>query len=150
MLREELLCKGVWHCLKEYFISKISISLVTPYLFRTTTLLVVRSNTRWIFVKPVRNALVVNICDATEAWSNGMYKSIENRAVKNANKARMSIAAFVFSDDDAADIGPVESMILDLPKMYSNVKKVDYFRHRLAKKLEGKDDKNFLKLESQS
>lgn len=76
-----------------------------------------------------------------QAWGNGMYKSIENRAVKNANKARMSIAAFVCPDDDAADIGPVESMILDLPKMYSNVKKVDYFRHRLAKKLEGKDDR---------
>lgn len=76
-----------------------------------------------------------------------MYKSIEHRAVVNANKARMSIATFMFPEDEA-EISPVESMMQDRPRMYRKVKQLDYIRHRLGNKMAGKANINFLKLEN--
>ena len=52
----------------------------------------------------VQNVLVF------QAWSNGLYKSIKHRAVTNMNKARISIATFLFADDEA-EISPVEPML---------------------------------------
>ncbi|XWS56606.1 hypothetical protein CRYUN_Cryun09bG0100700 [Craigia yunnanensis] len=60
-------------------------------------------------VKPIPGCLVVNISDATEILSNGMYKSIEHRAITNEKKPRMSVAAFAFPDEEL-EIGPLESM----------------------------------------
>ncbi|PON45822.1 Oxoglutarate/iron-dependent dioxygenase [Parasponia andersonii] len=102
----------------------------------------------WLPVKPIPNALVVNIGDAVEAWSNGIYKSIEHRAVTNSNKARMSVATFVQADE-GIEIGPVESMMQDRPRMYKNVKYLDYIKHVLGRKMDGKAHTNFLKLESE-
>ncbi|PON61012.1 Oxoglutarate/iron-dependent dioxygenase [Trema orientale] len=104
---------------------------------------------KWIPVKPIPDSLVVNIADVTEVWSNGMYKSSEHRAVTNANKARMSIATFLYPEDEA-EISPVESMMQDRPRMYRNVKQIDYARHRLGKKLDGKANINSLKLEKRA
>ncbi|XVF83983.1 hypothetical protein PTKIN_Ptkin16aG0538400 [Pterospermum kingtungense] len=59
----------------------------------------------WISVKPVPNSLVVNIGDATEIQSNGMYKSIEHKAITNEEKPRISIATFMFPADEQ-EIGP--------------------------------------------
>ncbi|CAK9185334.1 unnamed protein product [Ilex paraguariensis] len=44
----------------------------------------------WVPVEPISNALVVNVGDVSEIWSNGKYKSIEHTAVTNENKARIS------------------------------------------------------------
>nr|GLL20841.1 protein SRG1-like [Ipomoea trifida] len=56
---------------------------------------------RWLQVKPVPSALV-NIGDIVEAWSNGMYKSIEHRAVVNEKKARICVATFISPEDEVA------------------------------------------------
>lgn len=66
-----------------------------------------------------------------------MYKSVEHRAVTNAKKERMSIAMFVMPDDDA-DVGSVHTMLRDGPALYKRVKYIDYLRHYLNRKLEGK------------
>ncbi|CAA2997660.1 SRG1-like [Olea europaea subsp. europaea] len=52
------------------------------------TALQIKHKEAWIPVKPVPNALVVNIGDVVEAWSNGLYKSIEHRAVTNEKKTK--------------------------------------------------------------
>ncbi|XVE52634.1 hypothetical protein DITRI_Ditri02bG0137800 [Diplodiscus trichospermus] len=104
----------------------------------------------WISVKPIPNSLVVNIGDATEIQSNGMYKSIEHRVITNEEKPRISIAAFMFPDDEQ-EIGPLESMIDDnhRPRMYRNVKYFDYVREMFSRRMEGKAHTAFAKLERQ-
>lgn len=77
-----------------------------------------------------------------------MYKSIEHRAVTNANKARMSIATFAFAHE-GIELGPVESMMQDRPRMYKNMKYLDYIKHTLERKMDGKTHTNFLKIESE-
>ncbi|KAK8302293.1 hypothetical protein V6Z12_D04G077200 [Gossypium hirsutum] len=69
----------------------------------------IKHNEAWVPVKPIPNSLIVNIGDATEIQSNGMYKSIEHRAVTNEKKPRISIATFMFPDDEQ-EIGPVETV----------------------------------------
>ncbi|KAF7816415.1 Protein SRG1 [Senna tora] len=49
----------------------------------------IRHQGQWIPVKPLPGAFVVNVADAVEVWSNGMYKSVEHRAITNVRKARM-------------------------------------------------------------
>ncbi|EXB65269.1 Protein SRG1 [Morus notabilis] len=102
----------------------------------------------WLPVKPIPNALVVNVGDVIEAWSNGMYKSIEHRAITNASNARMSIATFVIPDV-GIEIGPVESMMQDRSRRYKDIKYLDYIKHVLDRKMDGKAHTSFLKLEGE-
>lgn len=80
-----------------------------------------------------------------QAWSNGVYKSIEHRAITNAKKARISIATFTLPDEEV-EIGPVESMMVDRPRLYRNVKFLDYLKQYLEKKMDGKSHTSFLQL----
>ncbi|XP_065009480.1 gibberellin 2-beta-dioxygenase 8-like [Musa acuminata AAA Group] len=50
---------------------------------------------RWVTVKPNPNALIVNIGDLFQAWSNGLYKSVEHRVMSNPHLERFSVAYFV-------------------------------------------------------
>ncbi|KAI3859013.1 hypothetical protein MKX03_011102 [Papaver bracteatum] len=70
----------------------------------------IRKDGKWIPVKPIHNAFVVNIGDIIEIVSNGIYRSIEHRAVVNSTKARLSVAAFHSTNLDA-EIGPAHSLI---------------------------------------
>lgn len=49
----------------------------------------------WFAVKPNHQALVINIGDLFQAWSNNVYKSVEHRVVANPLKERFSTAYFV-------------------------------------------------------
>ncbi|XP_008803234.3 gibberellin 2-beta-dioxygenase 8-like [Phoenix dactylifera] len=49
----------------------------------------------WITVKPNLNALIVNIGDLFQAWSNGVYKSVEHRVMSNPQLERFSVAYFL-------------------------------------------------------
>ncbi|KAK2984800.1 hypothetical protein RJ640_004625 [Escallonia rubra] len=48
----------------------------------------------WVSVKPNPDVLVVNIGDLFQAWSNGVYKSIEHRVMTNQKFERFSVAYF--------------------------------------------------------
>ncbi|XP_060194388.1 gibberellin 2-beta-dioxygenase 8 isoform X1 [Lycium barbarum] len=50
---------------------------------------------KWISVKPNPEALIINIGDLFQAWSNGVYKSVEHRVVTNKAKERFSTAFFL-------------------------------------------------------
>ncbi|XP_039119805.1 gibberellin 2-beta-dioxygenase 8 isoform X1 [Dioscorea cayenensis subsp. rotundata] len=56
---------------------------------------------RWITVKPNPSALVVNIGDLFQAWSNGMYKSVEHRVISNESEERFSVAYFMCPSYDS-------------------------------------------------
>ncbi|KAM0859204.1 hypothetical protein ACQ4PT_047354 [Festuca glaucescens] len=50
---------------------------------------------RWLTVKPNLGALVVNIGDLLQAWSNDVYRSVEHRVVAHAARERFSVAFFL-------------------------------------------------------
>ncbi|GMI84881.1 LATERAL BRANCHING OXIDOREDUCTASE 1 [Hibiscus trionum] len=98
----------------------------------------IRHKDEWILVKPIRNAIVVNVGDVLEILSNGMYKSIEHRAITNKAKARLSLATIMIPYDEL-EIGPMECAVDDdRPRMYGNMKYLDYVRYTLGRKMEGK------------
>ncbi|XAR53760.1 Gibberellin 2-beta-dioxygenase [Bertholletia excelsa] len=49
---------------------------------------------KWISVKPNCEALIINIGDLFQAWSNGVYRSVQHRVVTNRVVERFSTAFF--------------------------------------------------------
>ncbi|CDP06586.1 unnamed protein product [Coffea canephora] len=106
---------------------------------------------QWVPIRPIPNALVVNVGDALEIWSNGTYRSIEHRAVTNKNNARISFATFLSPQDDV-EIEPLDTM-MDSHGSLSKYKKVifgDYIRKFFKAKLEGKSRFEMEKMELDS
>ncbi|CAA7054627.1 unnamed protein product [Microthlaspi erraticum] len=56
---------------------------------------------KWIAVKPNPRALIINIGDLFQAWSNDMYKSVEHRVMTNPTVERFSTAYFLCPSYDA-------------------------------------------------
>ncbi|KAL2573539.1 hypothetical protein GLYMA_17G145200v4 [Glycine max] len=56
---------------------------------------------KWVDVKPNPQALVVNIGDFFQAFSNGVYKSIQHRVVAAEKAERFSIAFFYCPSEEA-------------------------------------------------
>ncbi|KAI4342926.1 hypothetical protein MLD38_027489 [Melastoma candidum] len=50
---------------------------------------------KWIAVKPNPDALIINIGDLFQVWSNDVYKSVEHRVVSNPWAERFSTAYFL-------------------------------------------------------
>ncbi|KAF0931477.1 hypothetical protein E2562_004600 [Oryza meyeriana var. granulata] len=50
---------------------------------------------RWVAVKPDPSALIVNVGDLLQAWSNDLYRSVEHRVMANAMMERFSMAFFL-------------------------------------------------------
>ncbi|KAL5197588.1 hypothetical protein ABZP36_001100 [Zizania latifolia] len=50
---------------------------------------------RWVAVKPDPSALIVNVGDLLQAWSNNVYRSVEHRVMANATVERFSVAFFL-------------------------------------------------------
>ncbi|XP_054779068.1 gibberellin 2-beta-dioxygenase 8 isoform X2 [Prosopis cineraria] len=55
---------------------------------------------KWIAVKPNPDALIINIGDLFQAWSNGAYKSVEHRVITNTRVERFSTAYFLCPSND--------------------------------------------------
>uniref|UniRef100_M8CJC1 Gibberellin 2-beta-dioxygenase 8 n=1 Tax=Aegilops tauschii TaxID=37682 RepID=M8CJC1_AEGTA len=58
-------------------------------------------DSRWVAVKPRSDALIVNIGDLFQAWSNNRYKSVEHKVVANAKAERLSVAYFLCPSYDS-------------------------------------------------
>ncbi|KAL6899561.1 hypothetical protein ACP4OV_006219 [Aristida adscensionis] len=56
---------------------------------------------RWVAVKPIPGALIVNIGDLFQAWSNNRYKSVEHKVMTNATTERYSVAYFLCPSYDS-------------------------------------------------
>ncbi|KAL9266340.1 DOWNY MILDEW RESISTANCE 6-like protein [Drosera capensis] len=63
---------------------------------------------KWVALKPHPDAFVINIGDQLQALSNGLYKSVQHRAVVNAEKPRLSVASFLCPHDSAVISAPAE------------------------------------------
>lgn len=98
----------------------------------------IRKEGKWIPVKPLPNAFVVNVGDILEIVTNGTYRSIEHRATVNSVKERLSIATF-YSAKLEGDMGPAPSLITpEKPALFKRIGVADYFKGLFSRKLQGK------------
>lgn len=98
----------------------------------------IRKEGKWIPVKPLPNAFVVNVGDILEIATNGTYRSIEHRAIVNSVKERLSIATF-YSPKLEGDMGPAPSLITpEKPALFKRIGVADYFKELFSRKLQGK------------
>lgn len=98
----------------------------------------VRKDNQWIPVQPIPYGLVVNIGDLLEVMTNGRYKSVEHRAVTNAERARLSIALFYNAGMDA-EVAPASKLVDEQhPCLYRKFKHEEYIRYYLKRQLKGK------------
>ncbi|KAK7256920.1 hypothetical protein RIF29_30506 [Crotalaria pallida] len=92
----------------------------------------------WVPVNPISNALVVNVADLIEIWSNGRYKSIEHRVVTNGSKLRMTHVTSLLPTKDV-HVEPLNHLIRSkTPKLYQKVKVGDYANIYRNRKLDGR------------
>uniref|UniRef100_M8BBV5 Gibberellin 2-beta-dioxygenase 8 n=1 Tax=Aegilops tauschii TaxID=37682 RepID=M8BBV5_AEGTA len=61
----------------------------------------IMNGSHWVAVKPHPDALVVNVGDLFQAWSNNRYKSVEHKVVANSKAERFSIAYFLCPSHDS-------------------------------------------------
>ncbi|KAL7243331.1 hypothetical protein ACSBR1_015680 [Camellia fascicularis] len=123
-------------------------ALTILYQLNDTQGLQIRKEGKWVPVKPLQNAFVVNIGDIMEIVSNGVYQSIEHRATVNSRKERMSIATF-YSSNLESELGPARSLIgPNKPAVFRRVPIDKYFKDFFARKLKGKSYLDFMKIET--
>ncbi|KAI8000751.1 Protein SRG1 [Camellia lanceoleosa] len=123
-------------------------ALTILYQLNDTQGLQIRKEGKWVPVKPLQNAFVVNIGDIMEIVSNGVYRSIEHRATVNSREERMSIATF-YSSNLESELGPARSLIgPNKPAVFRRVPIDKYFKDFFARKLEGKSYLDFMKIET--
>ena len=80
-----------------------------------------------------------------QIMSNGEYKSIEHRAVVNADKERLSIAAF-HSPNVSTKIGPLPDLVKTNEARYRTMTHEAFVRLTISSKLDGKGPLYQLKL----
>ncbi|KAL2347853.1 hypothetical protein Fmac_001853 [Flemingia macrophylla] len=71
-----------------------------------------KSDGEWIPVKPTPNALIINVGDILQVWSNDKYESVEHRVVVNTERERLSIPFFLFPAHHVM-VKPVEELVND-------------------------------------
>ncbi|KAJ6431569.1 hypothetical protein OIU84_018952 [Salix udensis] len=58
-------------------------------------------DSKWVAVNPNQDALIVNIGDLFQAWSNDVYRSVEHKVVAHGKLERFSIAYFLCPSYDS-------------------------------------------------
>ncbi|GMJ05351.1 SENESCENCE-RELATED GENE 1, senescence-related gene 1 [Hibiscus trionum] len=107
----------------------------------------IKKDGKWVSVKPLPNAFIVNIGDIFEIITNGTYRSIEHRATVNSKRERLSIATFCGLGIDG-EIGPAPSLISEqTPAIFRRVKVEEYYKGLFARKLQGKSYLDFMRTE---
>ncbi|KFK36717.1 hypothetical protein AALP_AA4G160400 [Arabis alpina] len=99
----------------------------------------VRRGDRWITVKSVPNAFIVNIGDQIQILSNGIYKSVEHQVIVNSGKDRVSLA-FFYNPRSDIPIGPIEELVTEnQPALYNPIR---FDKYRLLIREKGPGGKN--------
>nr|GEZ96411.1 codeine O-demethylase-like [Tanacetum cinerariifolium] len=109
----------------------------------------VKKDGTWIPVNFLPDAFVINVGDALEVMSNGVYNSIEHRVMVNATKERISLAMF-FNPKLDADVGPAKSLLKNTgnPPLYRTLVMEQYHKEFYSAKLNGKTFLEKMKIES--
>ncbi|KAL2347929.1 hypothetical protein Fmac_001929 [Flemingia macrophylla] len=100
----------------------------------------------WVPIKPLPNAFIVNIGDILEIISNGIYRSVEHRAVVNSDKERISVATFYTSKHDGV-LAPAADLITEkTPARFKSIELKEFLANLFARKLDGKSYLNTLRI----
>ncbi|XP_010540138.1 PREDICTED: protein SRG1-like [Tarenaya hassleriana] len=98
----------------------------------------IKKDGKWVPVKPLPNAFIVNIGDILEIITNGTYRSVEHRAMVNHAKERLSVATFHSPGMDT-EIGPAKSLVdRHETAVFRSVTTEDYFKGLFSRELNGK------------
>ncbi|KAK9145147.1 hypothetical protein Sjap_005050 [Stephania japonica] len=108
----------------------------------------IKINGKWVPIKPISGAFIVNIGDAIEIMSNGLYKSVEHRAVIHPDRARISIAGFQ-DPRSGVLIEPLQELLEreNVAAKYKAVNFDEYLRQYFSAKLDGKTMLDLVKVE---
>ncbi|XP_057448038.1 protein SRG1-like [Lotus japonicus] len=109
----------------------------------------IRKDGKWIPIKPLPNAFIINVGDILEILTNGIYQSIEHRATINSSeKARISIATFHRPLMNKV-IGPTPSLVTpERPALFKSIVVEDYYRAFFLRKLQGKSLLDVIRIEN--
>ncbi|KAL0813571.1 hypothetical protein Bca101_070014 [Brassica carinata] len=99
----------------------------------------IKKDGKWVFVKPLPNAFIVNVGDVLEIITNGIYKSIEHRVVVNSEKERLSFATF-HNPGLNKEISPAKSLVEKRKKRakFKSLITKDYLKGLFSRELYGK------------
>ncbi|KAF8114248.1 hypothetical protein N665_0039s0015 [Sinapis alba] len=99
----------------------------------------IKKDGKWVSLKPLPNAFIVNVGDILEIITNGTYKSIEHRAVVNSEKERLSIATFHYPGLNT-EISPSKSLVEKQQKgaNFRSLTTKDYLKGYFSNELYGK------------
>ncbi|XP_013585331.1 PREDICTED: protein SRG1-like [Brassica oleracea var. oleracea] len=99
----------------------------------------IKKDGKWVFVKPLPNAFIVNVGDVLEIITNGIYKSIEHRVVVNSEKERLSFATF-HNPGLNKEISPAKSPVEKRKKRakFKSLITKDYLKGLFSRELYGK------------
>ncbi|KAE8689236.1 S-norcoclaurine synthase 1 [Hibiscus syriacus] len=97
----------------------------------------IKRNEKWIPVKPIPGAFIVNIGDVIEIMSNGEYKSIEHRVVVNEDKERLSIASLHYPKK-GTQIVPLPDVTKTNKVVYKSMPLEEFLTVRLSQRSNGK------------
>ncbi|KAK2383926.1 protein SRG1 [Trifolium repens] len=104
----------------------------------------------WIPVKPLPNAFIINLGDMLEMATNGIYRSIEHRAMVNSEKERFSIATF-YSPALNTIMNPAPSLVTpNTPAVFKRISAGEYFKGYLAQELRGKSFLNSIRVQTEN
>ncbi|KAL1224157.1 Protein SRG1 [Cardamine amara subsp. amara] len=98
----------------------------------------IKKDGKWVRLKPLPDAFIVNVGDVLEIITNGIYRSIEHRAVVNSEKERLSVASFHIPGLNKV-IGPVKSLVeRQKAAIFKSVTTKDYLNGFFSRQLDGK------------
>ena len=85
----------------------------------------------WRSVPPMKDALIVNIGDVIQVWSNDRYQAPLHRVRCQTSKVRMSVP-FFFNPRESCDYAPLASTSLDEPARYRPINFGEFRRLRAS------------------
>ncbi|XP_054823092.1 1-aminocyclopropane-1-carboxylate oxidase homolog 1-like [Prosopis cineraria] len=102
----------------------------------------------WVDVKPVREALVVNVGDLLQIISNEKYKSVDHRVLaSNAREARVSIATFFNPGAAESVYGPLEELTsAEDPPRFRRVTYKDYMHKFFNKEVDNTSQTDYFRI----
>ncbi|XP_043705800.1 1-aminocyclopropane-1-carboxylate oxidase homolog 1-like isoform X1 [Telopea speciosissima] len=108
----------------------------------------VKHGDEWLDVKPMPDAIVINIGDILQILSNDEYKSVEHRVLANPHREpRISIAIFLNPSKRENMYGPLPELTSrEKPALFQQFRLEEFMKKFFTKELDSKSMINFFKL----